>query len=135
LTPRFVDAEVCRCRNVVEVEILSTPRFFLHAEATGPVDGAEASTSLQSHAGMPATAGEKLRELMGAAPRPYRKTCDAANQGSWENQLSCRNQRIHEYEEFWELPPARRLNLVRECGLCRLCLSHCDPDDECEKCP
>jgi hypothetical protein len=114
---------------------LSTLRFFLHAEATGPVEGEEASTSLQSHAGMPGTAGENLRVLMGAAPRPYRKTCDAANHGSWENQLSCRNQRIHEYEEFWELPPARRLNLVRECGLCRLCLSHCDPDDECEKCP
>jgi hypothetical protein len=45
-------------------------------------------------------------------------------QAGWKDQLSCRSPGLK--KEFRELPPAARLNLVRECGLCRLCLSRCD---------
>jgi hypothetical protein len=54
----------------------------------------------RSYAGMHAAAGEKPREPRGAAPRTSWKRCDLAGQGGCENQLSCRNQGIHECEEF-----------------------------------
>jgi hypothetical protein len=76
---------------------------------------------------------ERSRELRGCCAKTIREECNAAGQGGWENQLSPRNQGIHECEEFRELPPARRLNHVRECVLCRLFLSCCDPEDEREK--
>jgi hypothetical protein len=94
----------------------------VYAEATRPVESAEASTSPQSRAGMPAAAGEEPREPQGAAPSPSRKRCSVAGQGGWEDQLSRRNPGL-KYEGFRELPPAARLNLVAERGLCRLCLS------------
>ncbi len=48
-----------------------------------------------------------------------------AGQGGWRDQLSRRNMGL-EFKEFRRLPPAARLDLVRERGWCRLCLSRCD---------
>jgi hypothetical protein len=50
-----------------------------------------------------------------------------AGRCGWEDQLSCRNLGL-KYEEFRELPPAARPNLVGDRGLCRLCLSRYDPE-------
>jgi hypothetical protein len=97
------------------------------AGVTRPVETAEALTSLRSRAGMPAGVGEEPRKPQGAAPSPPMKRCNMAGQGGWRDQLSRRNPGL-ELKEFPELPPAARLNLVRECGLCRLCLSRCDPE-------
>jgi hypothetical protein len=69
------------------------------AEATRPVESAEGSTSQQSHAGMPAAAGEEQREPQGAAPNPPKKRCDAAGEGGLKDQLFCRNPEL-KYEEF-----------------------------------
>ncbi len=98
------------------------------AEATRPVEIAEALTSPQSHAGMPAAVGEEPREPQGAAPSPPRKRCNMAGGDGWRGQLSRRNPGL--IKEFHGLPPAARLNLVREHGLCKLCLSCCDPKGE-----
>jgi hypothetical protein len=96
------------------------------AGATRPVESAEALTSPRSRAGMPAAAGKEPREPQGAAPSPPRKRCNMAGQGGWKNQLSRRGPGL-KFKEFRELAPAARLDLVRERGLCRLCLSLCDP--------
>jgi hypothetical protein len=101
----------------------------VYAEATRPVESTEALTSPQSRAGMPVAVGEEPREPQGAAPSPPRKRCNMAGQGGWRGQLSRRNPGL--IKEFRRLPPAARLNLVRERGLCRLCLSCCDPKGEC----
>jgi hypothetical protein len=69
----------------------------VYVEATRPVEGAEALTSPWSQAGMPAGTGEEPR---GAAPSPAPERRDAAGQRGWEDQLSCRNQGIFEYEKF-----------------------------------
>jgi hypothetical protein len=98
------------------------------AEATRPVESAEALTSPRSRAGMPAAVGEEPREPRGTAPSPARKRCNMTGGGGWGDQLSRRNPGL--IKEFRGLPPAARLNLVRECGLCELCLSRCDPKGE-----
>ncbi len=98
------------------------------AEAMRPVESAEALTSPQSRAGMPAAVGEEPREPQGAAPSPPRKRCNVASRDGWRDQLSRRNPGL--IKEFRGLPPAARLNLVRERGLCKLCLSGCDPKGE-----
>jgi hypothetical protein len=95
------------------------------AEATRPVESAETLTSPRSHAGMPAAVGEEPREPRIAAPSPPRKRCNVAGGDGWRDQLSRRNPGL--IKEFRGLPPAARLNLVRERGLCRLSLSCCDP--------
>jgi len=95
-----------------------------------PVESAEASTSPQSRAGMPAAAGKEPREPQGAAPSPSWQRCNAVGRdgwSSWEDQLSRRNQDIFDYKEFRELSPEVRLGLVRKHGLCKLCLGRCDP--------
>ena len=97
------------------------------AEATRPVESAEASTSPQSCAGMPAAVGEGPREPRDATPSPPPERRGAAGWSSWEDQLSCGNQDIFEYKKFRELPPAETLELVRKHGLCKLCLGRCDP--------
>jgi hypothetical protein len=94
----------------------------VYANATRPVEIVEALTSPQGGAGRPDAAGEELREPQGAAPSPSRKRCSVAGQGGWVDHLSRRNPGL-KYEGFQELPPAARLNLVAERGLCRLCLS------------
>jgi hypothetical protein len=78
---------------------------------------------------MPVAAGEEPREPQGAAPSPPRKRCTVAGQGGWRDQLSCRNPGL-KFKEFQGLPPEARLDLVRECGWCRMCLSRCDPKGE-----
>jgi hypothetical protein len=98
------------------------------AEATRPAESAEAVTSPQSRAGMPAGVGEEPREPQGAAPSPPRKRCNAAGGDGWRGQLSRRNPGL--IKEFRGLPPAARLDLVRERGLCSRCLSRCDPKGE-----
>jgi hypothetical protein len=100
----------------------------LCAEATRPVESVEASTSPQSCAGMPAAVGEEPREPQGAAPSPPRKRCNVAGGDGWRGQLSRRNPGL--IKEFRGLPPAARLDLVRERGLCSRCLSRCDPKGE-----
>jgi hypothetical protein len=97
------------------------------AGAMRPVESVEALTSPRSRAGTPAATGEEPREPKGAAPSPPRKRCNVAGQGGWKDQLTCRGPGL-KFKEFRELPPAARLNLVREHGLCRLCLSCCDPE-------
>jgi hypothetical protein len=99
----------------------------LHAEAVRPVEGAEALTSPQSHAGMPVGTGEEPGEPRDAAPSPPPERRGAAGWSSWEDQLSRRNQDIFDYKEFRELSPEARLKLVRKHGLCKLCLGRCDP--------
>jgi hypothetical protein len=94
------------------------------AEATRPVESAEASTSPQSCAGMPAAVGEEPREPQSAAPSPPRKRCNVAGGDGWRGQLSRRNLGL--IKEFRGLPPAARLDLVRECGLCSRFLSRCN---------
>jgi hypothetical protein len=94
------------------------------------VESAEALTSPRSRAGMPAAAGEEPREPQGAAPSPPRKRYNVAGQGSWKDQPSRRGPGLKS-KEFQELPPPARLNLVRECGLCRLCLSLCELEGKC----
>ncbi len=98
------------------------------AKATRPVESAEALTSPQSCAGMPAAAGEEPREPQGAAPSPPRRRCNVAGGDGWRGQLSRRNPGL--IKEFPGLPPAARLDLVRERGLCSRCLSRCDPKGE-----
>jgi hypothetical protein len=100
----------------------------LCAEAARPVEIAEALTSPQSRAGMPTAVGEGPREPQGAAPSPPRKRCNAAGGDGWRGQLSRRNPGL--VKEFRGLPPAARLDLVRERGLCSRCLSRCDPKGE-----
>ncbi len=100
----------------------------LGAEATRPVERAEALTSPQSRAAMPAGVGEEPREPQGAAPSPPRKRCNAAGGDGWRGQLSRRNPGL--IKEFRGLPPAARINLARERGLCSQCLSRCDPKGE-----
>ncbi len=58
------------------------------AEATRPVESAEALTSPQGHAGMHAAVGEEPREPQGAAPSPPRKRCNVAGGDGWRGQLS-----------------------------------------------
>jgi hypothetical protein len=41
--------------------------------------------------------------------------------------ISCPSGTIFDYKKFRELPPEARLKLVREHGLCKLCLGRCDP--------
>jgi hypothetical protein len=94
----------------------------VYAEAVRPVEGAEALTSPQSRAGMPVGTGEEPREPRDAAPSPPPERQGAAGWSSWEDQLSLRNQDIFDYKKFRELPPEARLELVREHGLCKLCL-------------
>jgi hypothetical protein len=98
------------------------------AEATRPVESAEVLTSPQSRAGMPAGVREEPREPQGAAPSPPRKRCNAAGVDSWRGQLSRRNPGL--LKEFSGLPPATKLDLVRERSLCSRCLSLCDPKGE-----
>ncbi len=98
------------------------------AEATRPAESAEALTSPQRRAGMPAGVGEEPREPQGAAPSPPGKRCNAAGGDVWRGQLSRRNPGL--VKEFRGLPPAARLDLVRERGLCSWCLSRCDPKGE-----
>jgi hypothetical protein len=98
------------------------------AEAARPVESAEALTSPQSRAGMPAGVGEEPREPQGAAPSPPGKRCNVAGGDGWRGQLSRRNPGL--IKEFRGLPPATRLDLVRERGLCSRCLSRCDPKGE-----
>ena len=100
----------------------------LCAEATRPVESPEALTSPQSRAGMPAGVGEGPGEPQGAAPSPPRQRCKAAGGDGWRSQASRRNPGL--IEEFRGLPPAARLSLVRERGLCSRCLSRCDPEGE-----
>jgi hypothetical protein len=100
----------------------------LCAEATRPVESAEALTSPQSRAGMPTGVGEEPREPQGAAPSPPGKRCNAAGGDGWRGQLSRRNPGL--IKEFRGLPPAARLDLVRGRGLCSRCLSRCDPKGE-----
>jgi hypothetical protein len=97
------------------------------AEATRPVESAEA-TSPQSRAGMPVAVGEEPREPQSAAPSPPRTRCNMAGGDSWRGQLSRRNTGL--IKEFRGLPPAARLDLVKERGLCSQCLSCCDPKSE-----
>ena len=97
------------------------------AEATRPVESAEA-TPPQSRSGMPAAVGEEPREPQGAAPSPPRQRCKAAGGDGWRSQASRRNPGL--IEEFRGLPPAARLDLVKERGLCSWCLSRCDPKGE-----
>ncbi len=96
------------------------------AEATRPVESVEA-TSPQSCAGMPAAVGEGPREPRDATPSPPPERRGAAGWSSWEDQLSRRNRDIFDYKEFRELSPEARLGLVRNHGLCKLCLGRCDP--------
>jgi hypothetical protein len=77
---------------------------------------------------MPAAVGEEPREPQDAAPSPPRKRCNAAGGDSWRGQLSRRNPGL--IKEFCGLPPAARLDLVKEHGLCSRCLSRCDPKGE-----
>ncbi len=98
------------------------------AEAIRPVESAEALTSPRRCAGMPAAVIEEPREPQGAAPSPPRKRCNLAGRGGWRDQLSRRNPGL--IREFRGLQPAAILNLVRERGLCRLCLSRCGPKSE-----
>ncbi len=98
------------------------------AEATRPVESAEALTSPQSRAGMPAGVGEEPGEPQGAAPSPSGKMCNAAGGDGWRGQLSRRNPGL--IKEFRGLLPAARLDLVRERGLCSPCLSGCNPKGE-----
>ena len=98
----------------------------LCAEATRPVESPEALTSPQSRAGMPAGVGEGPGEPQGAALSPPRQRCKAAGGDGWRSQASRRNPGL--IEEFRGLPPAARLSLVRERGLCSRCLSRCDPE-------
>ncbi len=88
----------------------------LYAEATRPVESPEALTSPQSRAGMPAGVGEGPGEPQGAAPSPPRQRCKAAGGDGWRGQASRRNLGL--IEEFRGLPPAARLNLVRENAAC-----------------
>ncbi len=90
------------------------------------MDSSEVLTSPRNRAGSPAAAGEELREPQGAAPSPPRKRCNVAGQGGLQDQLSRKGQGL-KFKEVRELSPAERLNLVRECGLCGMCLSRCDP--------
>jgi hypothetical protein len=90
-----------------------------------PVESAEALTSPQRRAGMPAAVGEEPRELQGAGPSPPRKRCNTAGGDGWRGRLSRRNPGL--IKEFRGLPPAARLDLVKERGLCSRCLSRCDP--------
>jgi hypothetical protein len=100
----------------------------LCAEAVRPVESAEALTSPQSRGGMPAGVGEEPREPQDAAPSPPGKRCNVAGGDGWRGQLSRRNPGL--IKEFRGLPPAARLDLVRERGLCSRCLSCCDPKGE-----
>ncbi len=92
------------------------------AEATRPVESSEALTC------MPAAVGEEPREPQGAAPSPPRKRCNMAGGDGWRGQLSRRNLGL--IKEFRGLPPAARLDLVKERGLCSRYLSRCDPKGE-----
>ena len=100
----------------------------LCAEATRPVESPEALTSPQSRAGMPAGVGEGPGEPRDAVPSPPRQRCKAAGGDGWRSRASRRNPGL--IEEFRGLPPAARLSLVRERGLCSRCLSRCDPEGE-----
>ncbi len=98
------------------------------AEAARPVESAEALTSPQSKAGMPTAVREGPREPQGAAPSLPGQRCKAAGEDGWRGQVSRRNPGL--IKEFRGLPPAARLSLVRERGLCSRCLSRCDPKGE-----
>ena len=87
------------------------------AEATRPVESAEALTSPQSRAGMPAAVGEEPREPRDATPSPPPERRGAAGWSSWEDQLSRRNQDIFDYKEFRELSPEARLGLCEKARL------------------
>jgi hypothetical protein len=50
-----------------------------------------------------------------------------AGQGGWKDQPSRRCPGL-KFKESRELPLPARLDLVKERGLCRLCLSRCDPE-------
>ncbi len=95
------------------------------AEATRPVESAD---GVDISTGLPAAVREEPREPQGAAPSPPRKRCNVAGGDGWRGQLSRRNPGL--IKEFRGLPPAARLNRVKERGLCVRCLSHCDPKGE-----
>ena len=86
----------------------------LGAEATRPVESAEALTSPRSRAGMPAAVGEEPGEPRGAAPSPPRKRCNVAGRGRLERPaVPGAHQRVPWTAASSETQPGERTRLVQ----------------------